>query len=129
MVNYSKLNSTYCNSRGVPTNMSVQDCKFPKMNEFDKYDFKKQIEPRNLSGYNTLNPNTINNIYDDTFKKINNDGKINYVSTDPRLISAYHNGQVLYLDKPPINGNVRLDEIKIIHKRRMEFQYSNLNPQ
>ena len=101
--------------KGKPTNMSVRNCNFP--NYFDCYDkkqFKEQIEPRNIKGYINLNPTCIDKLYDKTFEKIdcpNDKENPVYASTDPRLISSFHNGQILTLDRPAIDGSIKLDTV------------------
>lgn len=49
--------------------------------------------------------------WDSDFKKI----KGNYVSQDPRLISAAHSGQRLALDNIPLNGKVQLYNVPYIN--------------
>lgn len=102
---------------GIPTNMSVRDCNFSNYYDCDnKKLFKVQIEPRNLENYEFLNPYAISKSYDKNFigvkgsdtKSYNN---IVYTSNDPRLVSATHSGQILALDKPPINESINLDKI------------------
>jgi len=111
---YNCTKNNYVFSDGVPTNMSVKNCNFPSYYEcYDKIQFKNQIEPRNIHGFIDLNPQTISDQYDKSFTKIycEKDKKVVYGSSDPRLISPVHSGQVLALDKPPINGQVKLDDI------------------
>ena len=104
------------NDYGFPTNMSVRNADFSDYYDcIDKNLFKKQIEPRNLDKYEFINPYAISKSYDKTFAPISAPGKNNeniiYTSNDPRLISVAHNGQVLTLDKPPMNQSVKLDEV------------------
>lgn len=112
---YECTKNNYVFSEGVPTNMSVRNCDFPAYYEcYDRKVFKKQIEPRNIEGFVNLNPDAIRNQYDKSFSKINcqNTGATFYGSSDPRLVSSFHNGQFLPLDKPPINGGqIKLADI------------------
>ena len=114
---YDCANKNYIfNNEGFPTNMSVRNNDFSNYYDcIDKKLFKNQIEPKNLNGYTYINPYTISKSYDKNFQVIddptaNKDGKV-YISNDPRLISATHFGQMLELDRPPINEDVKLDEI------------------
>lgn len=101
---------------GFPTNMSVRNANFSDYYDcIDRNLFKKQIEPRNLDKYQLLNPYAISKSYDNTFAPIKAEGanqdNIVYASNDPRLISVAHNGQVLTLDRPPMNQAVKLNEV------------------
>ena len=114
---YDCANKTYIfNNKGFPTNMSVRNNDFSNYYDcIDKKLFKSQTEPRNLKGFDYINPYTISKMYDKTFIEIkdpgaNKDGKV-YTSNDPRLVSVGHFGQKLELDKPPINGAMKLDDI------------------
>jgi hypothetical protein len=102
--------------KGKPTNMSVRNSDFSPYYEcYNTKFFKEQIEPRNLSGFINLNPEAIDSQYDRSFQRIscpNDKEKTVYASTDPRLISSFHNGQILTLDTPPINGGqIKLEDI------------------
>lgn len=113
------LNNYKFPKKGKPTNISVRDCEVPDY--YDCYytkEFKDQIEPRNIKGYIDLNPECIQKNYDKSFQKIecdkeclNGEKKIIYTSTDPRLISSAHNGQVLTLDRPPLTDSIKLADI------------------
>jgi hypothetical protein len=106
-------------SVGKPTSISVRECEVPNYYEcYDKKLFKEQIEPRNISGFIELNPFCMNKNFDKSFEKIeckdeclNGNPKIIYASTDPRLISPMHSGQILTLDRPPVNENIKLADI------------------
>ena len=100
---------------GTPSNLSVRNCDFSKYECGNKFGFKKQIEPRGLKGYNNINPNVWEDSYDKNFHPVeckNNKGctKV-YASTDPRLVSAAHGGQVMTLDRPPITTDIKLKDI------------------
>jgi hypothetical protein len=96
-------------NNGIPTNLSVRNCEIPSyFNTYNIIKFKEQNEPRMLNDYINLNPQAIDSKYDKSFAKTNN----GYTTNDPRLISAFHNGQHLHLDTPPINGGqVKLADI------------------
>jgi hypothetical protein len=113
------LNNYNFPKKGKPTNISVRDCEIP-----DYYDcyytkqFKDQIEPRNMTGFIDLNPTCVQKNYDKSFEKVeynnqflNGEKKVVYASTDPRLVSASHNGQILALDRPAIDGSIKLADI------------------
>lgn len=115
---YMCTNNNYkVNKEGKPTNMSVRNCKFSKYFDcYDKKKFKEQIEPRNIKGYTNLNPYCIDKLYDKSYEKVECPNDLDgcntvYASTDPRLVSSFHNGQVLTLDRPPINEDVKLCDI------------------
>jgi hypothetical protein len=102
---------------GIPTNMSVRDCDFSKYYDCDnKRLFKTQIEPRNLNKYEFLNPNTISKSYDKSFTGLKGSATRSYNNTvyttnDPRLMSPNFGGEIMALDKPPINESIELDKI------------------
>lgn len=100
-----------------PTNMSVENCEFSKYYDCDDIKlFKSQIEPDDLNKYYTLNPKAISQLYDKSYEKIKASDTLSYpndvyLTNDPRLVSAAHSGQILVLDRPPINGKVELNKI------------------
>lgn len=100
----------------IKTNMSVKNCDFSD-DFYDRKLFKIQNEPQNKYGYTFINPNCISKSYDKTFEELNcpitfaGEKKKTYVTNDPRLISASHSGQILPLDRPPINESIKLSEI------------------
>ena len=106
-----------CNSGGIPSNMSIRDCKIPSIFEcHDRKQFRYDIEPKNNHGYVNLNPDVVQEKYASDFKRMNCSGdqncpKIQYASQDPRLISVAHGGQVLTLDRPPLETEPKLDTI------------------
>jgi hypothetical protein len=102
--------------KGYSTNLAVDDCQIPKyLDCFNEYPFKNDIEPSYENSFTTLNPNAMKNKYDPTFQSVDcssgNSPNVCYISNDPRLISAYHNGQRLTLDRPPIDSSMKLDTI------------------
>jgi hypothetical protein len=96
-------------------NQSYRNCNYTKALDYkNNIPFKKQIEPvyQEGSNYIYLNEDAISNYYDKDYSKIDNEFKEPvYVSNDPRLISSAHNGQMLYLDRPPISANIKLSEV------------------
>lgn len=116
--NCYKCTETFYSSEtnGFPTNMSIKNCETPKM--FECYDSKPlyvDIEPKNENGYVNINPVILGN-YASDFQQINclnniSCPKVQYASKDPRLVSVAHGGQVLTLDRPPLNNNVDLSQI------------------
>jgi hypothetical protein len=100
-----------------PTNMSVENCDFSTYYDCDNIKlFKSQIEPDDLSEYYPLNPEAISQLYDKSYEKIKASDTLSYpndvyITNDPRLVSGAHDGQILALDRPPINGKVDLNKI------------------
>ena len=113
----NSCNMNKVNYNGIPTNMSVPDCNFNKYNEcYTKGEFRdSNIEPEDKAGYLYLNSKALYYDIPDDFNKIecpNNliGCKTLYASTDPRLINRF-TGQVLKLDRPPEDDNMKLDNI------------------
>ena len=111
-----------CNCYSCKTNLfkltkqTPKNCNFAKELECkNRINFKTQVEPMNKQGYNFINPETWTNYYADDFFTVNckeNDYPENiYTSNDPRLISSAHNGQVLGLDRPPVDHTIKLKDI------------------
>jgi hypothetical protein len=125
--NDSKINDSRDKLQGTDTNMCVKNCNFSSLKcnlgnrrpNGEEEVFKKQIEPRLLFGYDILNKNVFNYGYDQTFNKVecpNNEeisgcNDIVYTSSDPRLVSVPNGGQVMTLDRPPLNAKIKLDEM------------------
>lgn len=117
--------------------MSVRDCQFsPYYDCNPKRAFKDAIEPQNKSGYTLLNPQVLTNSYDTSFQKIEcstDQGgcKEVFASTDPRLISVTHGGQVLTLDRPPIVSDIKLSNMytdkSLINYGKGYRTYSDIN--
>lgn len=106
----SQLNS------GVPTNLFISNCQKPKA--FDCVNnqvFRSNIQPQPASGEILLNPQAMQDKYEKGYYKFpcKTQGcePSVYTTNDPRLISAIRGGQVLGLDRPPLNGDVRLDQL------------------
>ena len=119
----NKLSSCDCyncaNNLYLSTKNYANNCDFSPYFECEnKLFFKNQIEPNNKNGSTFLNPTNISKSYASDFyaidcskSPIGNFNGIGYSSTDPRLISSMHNGQVLVLDKPPIDENIKLKNV------------------
>jgi hypothetical protein len=104
---------------GYPTNLSVRNCKIPSAYQcYDTLLFRSDIEPQEKTGYDYLNPAAIQEKYSKDFVKIEcrdpqSCPKIQYASTDPRLISVAHGGQVLTLDRPSVDSSVKLADLAV----------------
>lgn len=116
---YKCLDKSYPSEEGGrPSNMSVRNCKVPSVFEcYDKVPFRADIVPKSEQGYDILNPQVLTNSYNPDFKATNcpkavgGCNKTIYSSNDPRLISVPHSGQVLDLDRPPLDRDMKLDKI------------------
>ena len=94
----------------TPTNLAVLNCDFDNYKSGDVFRF--DVEPKQSHGKDEillLNPSIYLNNYEKDFRRIGNTET--YVSTDPRLISASHEGQILRLDRPAFLGEVKLKDI------------------
>ena len=122
-------------TKGTPSNMPTVNCKTPDMfNCYNSKPFRYNIEPTNQDGYVNLNPDVMISQYARDFQRIENSTnwpKVQFVSKDPRLISASHSGQVLTLDRPPIETQPDLDTIstdKTLNKYGQDYRtYSDVN--
>lgn len=120
---YHCTDKVFQNPVGQPSNMSVPNCEFSK--SFDCYDrqsFRQDIEPKPINfapgtQFYEINTQAITSKYSPDFTKVdcqNRNGgcqMTQFASTDPRLISAAHGGQVMTLDRPPLNSTVRLSNV------------------
>lgn len=99
-----------CEGTGLPTNMSVRNCKVPDMFQcYDRSVFRDDIEPVDKHGKVIMNPQVITDKLSTDFKAVKCPNpqacpEIQYASSDPRLVSPAHSGQVLTLDRPPIQA-------------------------
>jgi hypothetical protein len=91
---------------GIPTNMSIRDCKIPKglLCENSLY-FRSNVEKKD--DYVFLNKAEK---YSCDFIPVGFE-KEQWTSKDPRLISAARSGQSMVLDQPPIDGAISLSKI------------------
>lgn len=114
-------NNYNSNLGGIPTNNSIGNCSSNSKYEcYNNINFSKNILPKNECGYVNLNPDMGVELSKDYVKlnckksdsKINSLGKCvdKYVAPDPRLIDPIR-GSYLYLDRPPYNGEVPLDQV------------------
>lgn len=115
--------------KGPKTNMSVRGCSLPEcMDCNNRVTIGGGMEPKNKNGYTELNPQ----VYSDKFAQYF--GKIpcqqqgcpapSYISQDPRLYSTTRYNY-LPLDRPPIDGDVRL---KNIYDKKYDWYNYNQNP-
>ena len=113
-----------CDCYNCADNLTIEPKKYANNTDFSQYfecknrlEFKSQIEPMNKNTYTHLNPTNITksyakDFYEGTYEGAspNYNGKF-FSSDDPRLISNMHNGQVLILDRPPIDESIKLKDI------------------
>lgn len=110
---------------GIPTNLAVVNCQIPPVLDcYERRAFKSDMEPviypdvATQKDYTYLNPELAQKKFDPTFYQLNckSTGKsigtcdTVYASTDPRLIYT-PTAQLLPLDRPPWNDNVRLSDV------------------
>ena len=98
---------------GMPTNISVNNCEIPKYYGYQV--IRSNIEPRNLSGYEYFNPQTLNYYMEDyqlidCGDELSDNCKKVYVSTDPRLTDVARSINTA-LDRPPISGTVHMKDV------------------
>lgn len=105
--------------KGVPTNMSVRNCKVDDP-YFDCYNTRQfsstNIQPNTKDGFTALNPQVYKEKYAKDFYPSQYEGtgscpSLQWTSPDPRLISVTHFGQVQTLSNPPIDSTMRLDQL------------------
>lgn len=103
-----------------PQKSYANNCDFsPYFECKNRYPFKTQNEPMNKDGYVMINPASITANYARDFYELDCSKEPNtftypnkvYSSLDPRLISAYHNGQTLALDRHPIDTDIKLKDV------------------
>lgn len=103
------------NKSGTPSNMSIRNCKIPAMYEcYNNNLFRSDIEPQNKKGYTIINPQVITNNFANNFDRINclnTCPNVQYISKDPRLVSPLHGGQIMTLDRPPLDGTDKLTDV------------------
>jgi len=135
MKNYSQqISSCNCyNCKASDFKLEKQNpknCAFsPYFDCIDKLPFKNQKEPSNKIGFEFINPKAISNAYASDFYKDKTEDVYN--STDPRLISGGHNGQVLSLDRPPIDHQIKLSKVytdpNMVNYGKQYSNYSDIN--
>ena len=118
--NYPKSSCTCANcvhecsidEKGIPTNLSVRNCEVPSCLEVsNEYIFKDKIEPRDESGWVTINPKTESTDLDPSFSQLKDCSENTWVGTDPRLKSVARGGSVLLLDRPPTTYNMNPEKV------------------
>ena len=94
----------------TPTSLAMLNCDFNNFKNGEVFRF--DVEPKQETAkdeFLLLNPSIYLNNYEKDFIRM---GKTEtFVSTDPRLISAAHNGQILSLDRPAFLGEVKLKDV------------------
>ena len=100
--------------------MSVENCDFSTYFDcYPQYQFSEDIEPKHEQGITTLNPQVYLENYSKDFipiplrKRYEKSAcpTTQFYSPDPRLISSTHSGQVLTLDRPPLEYSMKLDKV------------------
>lgn len=102
--------------KGIPTNLSVRNCKVPSCLEVaNEYIFKSKIEPANETGWVTINPENETKDIDPSFSQVDCPEYKNdvWAGTDPRLKSVARGGSVLLLDRPPVTYNIEPDKVNM----------------
>ena len=107
------------NNLQKPEKKYATNCDFsPYFECKNRYLFKTQVEPDNKTGTVLLNPTNISKSYAADFypvdcskSPIGDFTGTGYSSTDPRLISSAHFGQILVLDKPPTDEDIKLKDV------------------
>lgn len=111
-------NSYSCNT-GNQTNLSTRGCNTdPTYDCYYKRTFRQDTEPAIKSGKTNLNPQVLTSKYPTDFKRISCSSntscpKEQYISHDPRLVSAAHMGQVLTFSELPIDTTVKLNTLLV----------------
>jgi len=115
---YKCADSTYtCATSGTPSNLSIRNCEIPTMYEcYNSKLFRNDIEPQDKYGYSTVNPQVLDGKTSEDFQRVEcsrekSCPKTQYASKDPRLISVAHGGQVLTLDRPPMDSTPQLKDV------------------
>lgn len=138
---YKCTNDAYNDPRqGPPNNLGVKDGYSRYFNCAERLPFKEGIEPKPLNPsdkpYFNINPKQTENKYDKTFIPVScskkcNGSEVTYSSSDPRLVSVAHGGQILKLDRPPLTSEVKLanvyDESMNAYGRSLYSNYYDIN--
>jgi hypothetical protein len=100
---------------GFPSNISVPGCEpSPYFECYERVILGEKLQPSDKEGWAEYNPNLYNSKMDKTFGKIPKSSGVcpgdSYTSSDPRQFDTLH-AQWLPLDRPPMNGKVKLTEI------------------
>ena len=129
----NKCIDTYPDS-GTPCNMSVYNCNFSSDCVKDRiFKVEKNSQQQSENRYINLNPKAITNAYYKNVYEIDNTAcnTKGYGSTHPKLISAFHNGQRLELDYPPLDPDIKLADIytnpNLVNYGKKYNNYSDIN--
>lgn len=118
---------------GIPTNMSVRNC---NVNAPPLQFSNTTVQPNSKEGLTAINPQVYQDKYAKDFrsehcKESSSCPSVQWVSPDPRLISATHFGQRQTLSNPPIDSTVRLNQLDVDEKLNGYGQnygtYANVN--
>ena len=137
-MNYPKSSCNKCidtyPQSGVPSSMSMRNCNFSsdcvnnRLFKFEKNDYTNQDQT-----YTNINPRARTDAYYKNVYEIENTacGTKGYGSTHPKLISAFHNGQRLELDRPPLDPNILLKDVytdpNMVNYGKKYNNYSDIN--
>jgi hypothetical protein len=123
---YSSIQNKYQydNEQGIPTNMSVRNCNVndPYLDYNNTIKFSDtNIQPNSKDGLTAINPQVYQEKYSTDFRSANctktdSCPALQWISPDPRLISAAHFGQRLTLSNPPIDSTMNLSQLPISEK-------------
>jgi hypothetical protein len=108
--------SKYTAPKGAETNLSVRGGKIsPFFNCYDAVEINNSIQPSNKSGWHDLNPQAYTSKISPGFDRVacqtaSSCPTSSYISMDPRLYSTTRM-DYLPLDRPPMNGDVRLRDV------------------
>lgn len=115
-------------NNGNPSNILFKNCKIPNFfQHYNTLELNRKIQTDKEYKINILNPKQYDNKIAKGFDKITNIPT--YTSLDPRLYSVVYS-EHLQLDKPPIDGKVKLKDIynKNIDEYKLSTrEYQDLN--
>jgi hypothetical protein len=118
---YQCTSESYPCSEGNPTNLGVRGCNVsdPYYNCFYRRKFRQDTEPVIKTGKTILNPQALTSKYPVDFKQMTCQKKSGsclqeqYISHDPRLVSAAHMGQTLTFSDLPLDTTVKLNTLLV----------------
>lgn len=111
-----QIENKYNIAKGFNSNLAVNACNIPNyFNLFNTAEFGKDTEPVEESKIYSLNPQVYSTKYSPDFGEFQQKMpkgccEPTYMSRDPRLYSPTRY-EYLPLDRPPINGNVKLKDV------------------
>jgi len=100
----------------IQTNLSVENCKVsPYFDCYSKVLLKNQLQPQDTQGWYDLNPQAYTDKISPDFNRVacktaSTCPQPSYISMDPRLYDSPR-ADYLPLDRPPMNGDVRLKDV------------------